>query len=472
MTIKSFIEGIDKRKVSGFVAAFLLLMISYLLLVYNTRKMNDQSKLVDHTNKVIVSLESLISDMKEVEFSYRGYLITREDRYIEDFAIYKNSTDSLFSLLSTLIKDNPEQMQSLDTIISSTRRKYADAEASMLLYKSNPSMKDSLLKFGYEGKYTGKISKKVRHMQYHESALLSMRAKDLQSMSKAIQVINLTILFIACLLAVYSFITYASESSERNKADNKAKAYRDELELRVQELSKANKELTELRSIEKYAATGRIARTIAHEVRNPLTNIHLAAEQLIEITPPGEERDMLLNMINRNGNRINQLVSDLLKATKFLELKLTECGVHDIINKAIEQVKDRIELNQAQLAIDYAPVQCRVKVDEEKMVIAFLNILVNATEAMEQGKGKLSIKTISEGSWCKIIITDNGSGMNEETLSKLFEPFFTNKQKGNGLGLANTQNIILNHKGNIQVSSEPGKGTSFTIMLRTIAGQQ
>ena len=315
MTIKSFIEGIDKRKVSGFVAAFLLLMISYLLLVYNTRKMNDQSKLVDHTNKVIVSLESLISDMKEVEFSYRGYLITREDRYIEDFAIYKNSTDSLFSLLSTLIKDNPEQMQSLDTIISSTRRKYADAEASMLLYKSNPSMKDSLLKFGYEGKYTGKISKKVRHMQYHESALLSMRAKDLQSMSKAIQVINLTILFIACLLAVYSFITYASESSERNKADNKAKAYRDELELRVQELSKANKELTELRSIEKYAATGRIARTIAHEVRNPLTNIHLAAEQLIEITPPGEERDMLLNMINRNGNRINQLVSDLLKAT-------------------------------------------------------------------------------------------------------------------------------------------------------------
>ena len=332
-------------------------------------------------------------------------------------------------------------------------------------------MKDSLLKFGYEGKYTGKISKKVRNMQYHESALLSMRSRDLQSMSKAIQVINLTILFIACLLAVYSFITYASESSERNKADNKAKEYRDELELRVQELSKANKELTELRSIEKYAATGRIARTIAHEVRNPLTNIHLAAEQLIEITPAGEERDMLLNMINRNGNRINQLVSDLLKATKFLELKLTECGVHDIINKAILQVKDRFELNQMQLEVNYAATQCRVKVDEEKMVIAFLNILVNATEAMEQGKGKVIVQTIPEGAWCKIIITDNGSGMNEETLSRLFEPFFTSKQKGNGLGLANTQNIILNHKGNIQVSSEPGKGTSFTIMLRTIAGQ-
>ena len=98
-------------------------------------------------------------------------------------------------------------------------------------------------------------------------------------------------------------------------------AYSRELEERVNELKKVNTELEELRSIEKFAATGRIARTIAHEVRNPLTNISLAAEQLKETNKPDEETELLLDMIGRNVNRINQLVSDLLNATRFEQLE-------------------------------------------------------------------------------------------------------------------------------------------------------
>ena len=84
-----------------------------------------------------------------------------------------------------------------------------------------------------------------------------------------------------------------------------------------------------------------------------------------------------------------------------------------------------------------------------------------------QGKedGLLTIETRKEGDKCLIIITDNGLGMNEDSEAKLFEPYFTTKQKGNGLGLTNTQNIILNHKGSINVNSVEGEGTSFTITL-------
>ncbi|WP_374951667.1 ATP-binding protein, partial [Mucilaginibacter sp.] len=102
---------------------------------------------------------------------------------------------------------------------------------------------------------------------------------------------------------------------------------------------------------------------------------------------------------------------------------------------------------------------------KEKIKIAFLNIIVNAIEAMEPGKGVLTIITKGENDRCVIELADNGSGMDRESLGRLFEPYFTSKPKGNGLGLTNTQNIILNHKGTIQADSEKGKGTTFTIAL-------
>src|SRR6185295_2416839 len=144
----------------------------------------------------------------------------------------------------------------------------------------------------------------------------------------------------------YSLIIYNRQSRAKEEADRNVRTYSQELESRVNELKKVNTELEELRSIEKFAATGRIARTIAHEVRNPLTNISLAGEQLKEITDHGEEADQLLDMISRNVNRINQLVSDLLNSTKFEQLKFTSANVNDLVDEALALAGDRIELNR------------------------------------------------------------------------------------------------------------------------------
>ena len=105
-------------------------------------------------------------------------------------------------------------------------------------------------------------------------------------------------------------------------------------------------------------------------------------------------------------------------------------------------------------------------VDEEKIRIAFLNIIINAIEAMEKGKGILQLTTSAEENRCIIEIKDNGAGMDEDTLQKMFEPYFSNKPKGNGLGLTNTQNIILSHKGKLKIDSKPGRGTHFMIILQ------
>jgi len=105
------------------------------------------------------------------------------------------------------------------------------------------------------------------------------------------------------------------------------------------------------------------------------------------------------------------------------------------------------------------------------MKIAVLNIVINAIEAMDAREKKdLTIETRVEEGKAEIIISDSGTGMDEESVSKLFEPYFTSKPKGNGLGLTNTQNIVLNHNGVIEVRSVKGKGTTFIITLE-LAGE-
>ena len=219
-----------------------------------------------------------------------------------------------------------------------------------------------------------------------------------------------------------------------------------------------------MRRMEKFAATGRIARAIAHEVRNPLTNINLSVDQLrTEEESDQEERNVFYDMISRNSHRINVLITELLNSTKFIELTAEAVSVNDLLEEALELAKDRVMLNNIKVIRNYDRNICKISVDTEKIKIAFLNIIVNAIEAMEPGKGVLTILTYDEHNKCMIEIKDNGVGMDSETLNKLFEPYYSGKPKGTGLGLTNTENIILSHKGNINVESEPGKGTRFIV---------
>jgi len=157
------------------------------------------------------------------------------------------------------------------------------------------------------------------------------------------------------------------------------------------------------------------------------------------------------------------LISELLNATRFAELSYELVAVNSLLDAALELAKDRLELNRIKTDKYYADNIPPIVVDPDKIRIAFLNLIVNAVEAMEPGEGVLKIVSRKEENKCVVEITDNGAGMTEEELEKLFEPFFTTKSNGNGLGLTNMQNIILNHKATVNVSSEVGKGTRFVI---------
>ena len=463
------ILGVNKAKVVGFISAFLLLLFSYILLFVNTNKQSQEVMWVLHTNKVITNLEFLVSEYKSLELNFRGFMGSRRIEEKEKYYISVKRIDSLFGLIKQLTADNAYQQLRLDIIRSEIDKK---ATASKIMIDSASLVApDISLKDFWKNIQTitstsaPALIKYIKEMEYYEESLLVQRTDQLKGFNNSILTINLVSFVIALVLALYSVLIYIKENKTRQGADKRAKQYKMEMENKVNELAQANKEIKAFRHIEKFAATGRISRTIAHEVRNPLTNINLAAEQIKEANPITDENTMLLEMVKRNSLRINQLISDLLNATKFSELKFEKTSLNKIINEALAVANDSIILKNIKVEKNHSNDICDIVVDEEKIKIAFLNLIVNAVEAMEPDKGILKITIENIDKKCKIIFADNGIGMNEETMSKLFEPFFTSKENGNGLGLANTQNIILNHKGKIEVESIEGKGSTFTVTL-------
>jgi PAS domain S-box-containing protein len=215
---------------------------------------------------------------------------------------------------------------------------------------------------------------------------------------------------------------------------------------------------------EKLAITGKIARILAHEVRNPLTNINLSVEQIEEELQDSGFQPYF-EIIKRNSKRINDLVTELIENSKPSELKKERMPLTEILQNTIELAKDRAELKNIKIVTDFSDNSVEIEADESKLKIALLNIIINAIESVEANKGVIKIAHKCENKKCVVSIEDNGCGISEENLIKIFDPYFTGKSTGVGLGLATTRSIIHTHQGKIDVESEVNKGTKFSIEL-------
>ena len=215
--------------------------------------------------------------------------------------------------------------------------------------------------------------------------------------------------------------------------------------------------------VEKLGATGRLVRTLAHEVRNPLNNINMSVEQLVSDTL-SDESSLFLDIIQRNSKRIGDIITELLDSSRPTELVFERQVLQSVIDESIEESLDRIRLQHINMSINYRDEPCYIMANKEKLRIAFLNIVINAVEAMpNDGTGKLEIYLESDGFTHKLVVRDNGCGISEENISRLFEPYYTSKRNGMGLGLAATLNILQSHKAQIDVTSTVNVGTTFSI---------
>jgi signal transduction histidine kinase len=465
--IKKIASGIEVK--IGYVIAFCLLLLSYLLTLYADRSIWNETNMVNHTHRVMFNTEKLLSSLKDAESAFRGYIVVKDTSFLNPYYQSRAKTDSFFRVLKKETSDNMEQQRRLDNIQQLIQKKYQLFNSSLSYYSTrNFEINDSLkLQAYFSHTIMLRINAVGKEIEDMEENLLKVRKDQVSTKYGVLNNIVMASLLLAFLLVIYGFFTYAKENKKRRSADQQVNQYQGQLEQQVHYLDSANKELIQMRGLEKFAVTGRIARTIAHEVRNPLTNINLATDQL-KVDLNGEmrgETGNMLNMIHRNSDRINQLITDLLESTKATELKTERIAVDALLDETLELAKDRIKLADIEVKKEYSHDTCMIEVDKEKIKIAFLNIIVNAIESMKAGKGILVIHTSSEKNKCTVRISDNGAGIDKESMAKLFEPYFTSKPNGTGLGLTNTQNIIFTHNGQISAESKLGVGTTFIVTL-------
>lgn len=228
------------------------------------------------------------------------------------------------------------------------------------------------------------------------------------------------------------------------------------------EALKANKD--DLVRSEKLAFAGRMASSIAHEIRNPLTNIILSIRQLLKDNKIKPEGFNHAEIVERNAKRIEYLITELLNCARPIKLNLQLFDVHLIIKDILNAQKVRLQTQRIKVIKNLTPHPSILLVDKEYLGRVFLNIIINAMEAMPRG-GNLSIATKKEKGHFIIKIRDNGIGISERNLIKIFDSFFSTKKRGAGLGLSTCQNIVTSHGGMIEVESAWRKGSSFSVFL-------
>jgi signal transduction histidine kinase len=420
---------------------------------------------INHTNTIIHDLDNVLSFIAKSEASLKGYIITKEPNYFASFNKNTALTDSVMAHLKNLAT-NDEQQARLDDLDTLIQKKFSYMAGEAKLFNDSSNIEDKIRNANDESnRLMEGVEIKVHSMQQREKAFWDIRSKEISEYTNVIKWMNVLSIAVAILLTFYSIVVYTKENLAKKQEKQKADEFRAQLESRVEQLAELNTELIGLRSLEKYTVTGRIARTIAHEVRNPLTNINLSLEQLRSEIPPNENNDIFFDMIARNSNRINTLVSELLNSTRVSELNFDEVSINELLDESLALAADRISLKHIDIVKNYDRSICTIKIDKEKIKIVFLNLVVNAIEAMEKS-GQLVLSTRAENKKCIVTIQDNGKGMDKEQMGRLFEPYFSTKNDGNGLGLANAQNIILSHEGKISAESEKGVGTTFTVSFK------
>lgn len=238
----------------------------------------------------------------------------------------------------------------------------------------------------------------------------------------------------------------------------------------VQDISEEKRRDARLHRSESLASLTTVAAGVAHEIKNPLASIGIHLQLLRKAFQRRksltlEDATRYLDVIDEEIERLNGIVVDFLFAVRPMDVRLRLEQVNTVVEDVLNFVS--YELSEHRIAIvrhleEFLP---KLRIDENLLKQALLNIIKNAMNAMEAEGGKLAVSTKLSGNNVVLSISDTGEGMDETTMAKIFEPYFTTKDSGSGLGLTMVFKVIKEHQGEISVSSKKGEGTTFTVTL-------
>jgi two-component system, NtrC family, sensor histidine kinase PilS len=236
-------------------------------------------------------------------------------------------------------------------------------------------------------------------------------------------------------------------------------------------------DLTELRRLERevriqdrLAAVGRLAAAIAHEIRNPLTSIAGSVSMLTEVPNLSEEHRQLLQIVTRESERLNAIITDFLAYSRNRQYQLARVDLLPLLEDTLTLLEHRLQAQKSGIKVErcYKVAQAFAIVDGDKIKQVFWNFCENAIRAMGHG-GQLKISVESVGAEWQIIFADTGPGMSPQIVERIFEPFQSEFEGGTGLGLAIVYQIVQAHEGKVWARSKMGVGSEFVLRLNRLA---
>jgi two-component system NtrC family sensor kinase len=245
------------------------------------------------------------------------------------------------------------------------------------------------------------------------------------------------------------------------------------LEQQVEERTTALKRTQDqLVQTEKLSSLGRMAASVAHEINNPLAGILTYAKLMVRLleTDPVDEQTRAtcvrnLKLVQRESERCTAIVRNLLEFARQRPLALKEVDAGTVLDEALSLISHQAKLHGVTIERQVAALP-RLQADYGQLRQAFVNIILNACEAMPQGGTvRITGSAVDRGAFVEVAIADSGAGIPPDKLAKIFDPFFTTKEKGTGLGLSVVYGIVERHGGTITATSDVGKGTTFIIRL-------
>jgi nitrogen-specific signal transduction histidine kinase len=221
---------------------------------------------------------------------------------------------------------------------------------------------------------------------------------------------------------------------------------------------------TKLLQAEKLLVLGELSASLAHEIKNPLVSIGGFASRLKKKVEPDSPLMVYVNYISKEVGRLEDIMDSILAYTQEKGVIFSREDVNSIIEEALSLFSDAIQHHKIKVVKGFASEPLPVMADRQQLKIAFDNLFVNAIQSMEGG-GKLTVETSGTEDWVVADVTDSGGGIDPRLIGNIFNPFFTTKKYGTGLGLDITHRIVTKHKGHIDVVNNVGQGVTFSVKL-------
>lgn len=228
-------------------------------------------------------------------------------------------------------------------------------------------------------------------------------------------------------------------------------------------VSKLRNSFSERDRLSRLAATGELAATLAHEIKNPLNAIGGAALYIGKNFKGSLIREFVM-IINKEVSRINKLTSNLLNFAKPLKPEFEPSDINRLVAETVQLLKQDFEDRGLTVDTDLQGDVPVIPMDYNQIKQVLINLLLNSFDAVRD-KGSIQVTTRSSNGTVSLSVRDNGEGIRAEDMEKIFNPFFTTKTRGTGLGLAMSKKTVREHGGDIMVESTPGQGSVFTVLL-------